>query len=45
MGGCRIGWGFQVMLILLIYLINGWHGALFTSDAPLLGETEGERDD
>lgn len=31
-GGVTIGWGFQVMLIPLIYLISGWQGPLFTSD-------------
>lgn len=36
MEGGTIGWGFQVMLIPLIYLISGWRWALFTSD----GETE-----
>lgn len=38
--GVTIGWGFQVMLIPLIYLISGWQWALFTSDVPLLGETD-----
>lgn len=38
--GGTIGWGFQVMLIPLIYLISGWRWALFTSDVPLLGKTE-----
>lgn len=28
------------MLIPLIYLISGWQWALFTSDVPLLGETD-----
>lgn len=39
-GGGTIGWGFQVMLIPLIYLISGWRWALFTSDVPLLGKTD-----
>jgi len=38
--GGTIGWGFQVMLIPLIYLISGWRRALFTSDVPLLGKTD-----
>ena len=38
--GCTIGWGFQVMLIMLIYLISGWRWALFTSNVPLQGWTE-----
>lgn len=38
--GVTIGWGFQVMLILLIYLISVWHWTLFTSDMPLLGQTD-----
>lgn len=40
MVGGTIGLGFQVMLIPLIYLISGWRWALFTSDVPLLDETE-----
>lgn len=39
-GGGTIGWGFQVMLIPLIYLISGWRWALFTSDVPLLEKTD-----
>lgn len=39
-GGGTIGWGFQVMLIPLIYLISGWRWALFTSDVPLLGKAD-----
>lgn len=31
MEGGTIGWGFQVMLMLIIYLISGWRWALFTS--------------
>lgn len=45
--GGAIGWGFQVMLIPLIYLISGWRWSLFTSDVPLLGKTDertGERE-
>lgn len=38
--GATIGWGFQVMLIPLIYLISGWRWSLFTSDVPLLGKTD-----
>lgn len=43
-GGVTIGWGFQVMLIPLIYLISGWQRPLFTSDVPARRGARDERE-